>query len=931
MGVKLFAEDSIGETEFEIDKEKFLGRCEQNIPQAIKASGGFSNIIKEVIEPVIGIRKTVKVKSEEEQMLDLIISVSEEKKEVIRRIQELSNENEVTNLYNLAKARSDEEIKYLGINGEKIEVYQKMLGHLLLQGDINYSFKKYDDKYFIGDLWKFGISGDYPILLIEIRNIEDLYVIDEALESLEFFKTRNTRIDLCILNNEEMSYEQLLKDGIYDAIKNHQMEYLYNYQIFILNQKEMTESDIRTIRDKAKLIFEAKNGGLKVNLEELEEREKVKIPKEKVKIKTDFPITDEQENKLINMEELKYYNGFGGFSENGREYIIEVTKNRKTPRPWANIISNQEFGTVVTENFGGYTWYKNSRLQRITKWTNNAISDTPSEMIFIKNNENNKIWSVGNRLKTNQNYYVTHGMGYSIYKQLEDEILQEVTVFIPINSKTKINKINLKNLSRKKKKINLYYSVQLTLGEDETKTIGNIVTRKIDNKVICRNLCEDDFSEEVIITSNKPIKDYTNSKIEFLDGDITNPSGIYKEKWNTKDEISNGNMVSISFEIEIDAFDEEEVIITLGVDNEEYIDKEKVSNELDIVNNYWYEKTNKLKVKTPSEEINILLNSWIIYQTIVSRLFARSGLYQSGGAIGFRDQLQDCFGMKFIDVELLKNQIRKCARHQFKDGDVLHWWHETTERGIRTRFSDDLLWLPYAIIEYVKFTGDYEFINEEIPYLEGEKLKENEDERYDLYKQSDKKESIFMHAIRAIEKSINFGEHGLPKIGSGDWNDGFSTVGNKGKGESVWLGFFLYDILNRFEDILKYKNEEEYLKRYELIKMELKKTLNKEGWDGLWFRRAFTDNDEILGSIESPECKIDSITQSWAVISDAADNDKKYHSINSLENYLIDTQTGIIKLLTPAFSKSNLEPGYIKAYPEGVRENGGQYTHECCC
>ena len=541
-----------------------------------------------------------------------------------------------------------------------------------------------------------------------------------------------------------------------------------------------------------------------------------------------------------------------------------------------------------------------------------------------------KFGLLGSSVKNTQNYYVTHGMGYSIFKQLQNELLQEITVFVPIDSKTKINKINLKNLSRQKKKLSLYYYVSLSLGEDETKTLGNIVTKKVDNKIVCSNLCEDDFKSEIIITSNKRISDYTNSKKEFIGDYISNPEGIYKEKWKVESDVSYGNMVAIKIDIDIDEFAEEEVIISLGVDNIGF-DSKKVSEELEKVNSYWYERTNKLRVKTPSETINLLLNSWVIYQTIVSRLFARSGLYQSGGAIGFRDQLQDCFGMKFIDVELLKNQIRKCARHQFIEGDVLHWWHETTGRGIRTKFSDDLLWLPYALIEYIDFTGDYEFLNEEIPYLEGEKLKENEDEKYDLYREMPQKETLFMHAVRAIEKSINFGEHGLPKIGSGDWNDGFSTVGNKGKGESVWLGFFLYDILNRFESILKYEYAEEYLKRYELIKRELKKSLNAEGWDGLWFRRAYTDDKQILGSIEASECKIDSIAQSWGIISDAADNDKKYHSLNSLENYLIDKQTGIIKLLTPAFNKSNLEPGYIKAYPVGVRENGGQYTHVCCC
>lgn len=322
-----------------------------------------------------------------------------------------------------------------------------------------------------------------------------------------------------------------------------------------------------------------------------------------------------------------------------------------------------------------------------------------------------------------------------------------------------------------------------------------------------------------------------------------------------------------------------------------------------------------------------MLNGWISYQTLVSRLYGRSGYYQSGGAFGFRDQLQDTIGVKYLDSNITRKQIVKHARHQFEEGDVEHWWHEESGRGIRTRFSDDLLWLPYLTSEYVKFTGDVSVLDEEVPYLQGEELKEGQDEKYDKYIESKRQESIYNHCIKAIERSLNFGENGLPKIGSGDWNDGFSTVGNKGKGESVWLGFFLYTVLENFIPICKEKQDEKLVQKYEEIKMNLKKALNTNGWDGRWYKRAFMDDGNILGSMENDECRIDSIAQSWSIISGAGDNDKKYISMESLENHLIDKENGIIKLLDPPFEKGKLEPGYIKAYLPGVRENGGQYTH----
>ena len=329
-----------------------------------------------------------------------------------------------------------------------------------------------------------------------------------------------------------------------------------------------------------------------------------------------------------------------------------------------------------------------------------------------------------------------------------------------------------------------------------------------------------------------------------------------------------------------------------------------------------------------------------MYQTIVARMVARSGFYQSGGAFGFRDQLQDALSTKYLEPEILKKQIIKHSKHQFIEGDVEHWWHDETNKGIRTRFSDDLLWLAYATLEYIDFTGDKSILDIETNYIDGKVLEDGIDEKYDRYIPSEIKETIFEHCIRAINKSLNFGENGLPKIGSGDWNDGFSEVGNKGKGESVWLGFFLYTILDRFIELIKSRitsedNEEnkkleEYVQKYQLIMQDLRKTLNKNGWDGRWYRRAYMDDGNVLGSMENEECRIDSIAQSWSVISNAGDNDKKYIAMESLENHLVDRENGIIKLLDPPFEKGKLEPGYIKAYLPGVRENGGQYTHAAC-
>mgnify|MGYP003304657481 CR=1 FL=1 len=407
-------------------------------------------------------------------------------------------------------------------------------------------------------------------------------------------------------------------------------------------------------------------------------------------------------------------------------------------------------------------------------------------------------------------------------------------------------------------------------------------------------------------------------------------------KLNNENTFGNMPCIAVEMEIELKAFEDKEMVLVLGSEEDhtkmqeiayKYTILENAKNELEKTKEYWNKKLRTLQVKTPVESMNYMLNGWLVYQTITSRLWAKSGFYQSGGAYGFRDQLQDTMGIKYINPDFMKKQVLRHAAHQFIEGDVEHWWHEETNKGIRTKFSDDLLWLAYVTAEYVRFTKDTSLLDEKVSYITGPLLDENTDEHYDFHPKIDVEETIYEHCIKAIEKAINLGEHGIPKIGSGDWNDGFSTVGNKGRGESIWLGFFLYEVLNRFIPICELKGDLVSKEKYENLQQELKRNLNNHGWDGRWYRRAYTDEGDILGSIQNEECKIDSIAQSWAVISGAGDNDKKYISMESLENYLVDKQNGIIKLLDPAFEKSSLEPGYIKAYLPGVRENGGQYTH----
>ena len=936
LATSLYTEnEQILDFEFEIDKEKYYGRENFRIPQIIKNQKTFSNVISGVTNPIVAMKRTVKIPPREIVTINLILAVSEDKKMAKEMLENVKSEEEIIRTLNIARARSEEESKYLQITSEKLEIYCKLLKYILL---LNSNKKEKNVKDYSKDsFWKFGISGDLPIILVKIKSIEDMYVIEEIVSAFEYYRAKNIKIDLIILNEESNVYERFVKENINEVIANKQLDFLKNTNagIFILNKNEMQKEDLEAIEFKSRIIINASNGNLASYIKDFEDKEKlyrkIEIKKEKIEKKSEiYP---------MKKSELLYDNEFGGFSKDGKEYYIYKNKDNKLPAVWCNTLSNKFFGTIVTDSLGGFTWDKNSKLNRLTAWSNNSIMDLPSEIFYVKDENHKQFWTLNSSVVPNDNYYyITHGFGYSTLKNTNDSLIQNLEIFVPNKERLKIYKFCFKNTSNEERKIKLVMYLKTVLGEDEFLTNGNLNVQKSENTLLIKNsLADENFKGNIMyVSSNIQINSYTGDKENFFgEGSLDNPDSLYRNLNNSSGSGKN-SCLGIEFLLKLDKYEDKEFNIILGEENtidmvsrmlEKYLNNSEVEKELQETKNKWNNILNVIKIKTPEESLNIMMNGWILYQTISSRLLARSAYYQSGGAFGFRDQLQDALGIRYVDSSYLKNQIIDSARHQFIEGDVLHWWHSDTKRGIRTKFSDDLLWLVYAVLQYVDFENDTSILDEQIEYLKGDILKENEDERYDIYYGSGVKESLFEHCIKAIENCINKGMDPFPKIGSGDWNDGFSDVGTKGNGESIWLAFFLYDILNKFIPICESRNREELVKKYLEIKDKLKKNINTVGWDGRWFKRAITDDGVEMGSINSDECRIDSISQSWSVISGAGDNDKKFIAINEAENYLVDRDNKLIKLFTPPYEKSKINPGYIKAYPPGIRENGGQYTH----
>lgn len=942
MGVNLYTEDeNIGELEYETDRAKLIGRTNLGIPKMIANSTPFSRNLGIVPDLEIGMKRTMKVAPGEKVSISLIIAVSEEKEKIEENISKYKNEEHIKRVFEISKIRVEEETRYLGIKGKEIEKYQKILSFMLFQNPTKklYINRLSNRKYNQADLWKYGISGDLPILLLKIKDVNDIYVVEDLLKAYEYFRTKNILIDLVILNEEENIYEKYVKEGIERKIQNRQLAYMQNVKggIFIINSKEIQDEGI--LEFKANLVIDAHEGNIATVLKYME-KDYIESIKNIGNIETqEIEEQIETAGKNFVTDELKYYNEYGGFTADGREYVIRINKEHKLPTTWSHIIANQSFGTIVTENIGGFTWSRNSRLNRLSSWNNNPVIDVPSEAIYLKDMKNGKEWSLGALpMPDDKDYYIKYGFGYANYEHVSDNILQSVDIFVPVEDKVKINIIRLKNVLPDKRKLKLIYYIKPILGEDEMKTMGNISLKHEGNILIAENIYAEDLVKNLsFVSSSEKIKSFTGNKKSFIgSGSLANPEALNKISLNGENSLGQTPCIAMELEIELEEFESKEIVLLFGegtdkTEIQEYIQKysepEKAQKALQEVKQFWFDKLNTVQVKTPIESINIMLNGWAAYQTIACRLWARSGYYQSGGAFGFRDQLQDTLGVKFIDIELMKKQIIKHAEHQFIEGDVEHWWHDESGKGIRTRFSDDLLWLVYLTEEYIEFTGDYSILDEEIAYIEGPCLEKGTDECYDTHPSTTQKETLYMHCIRAIEKATNLGNHNLPKIGSGDWNDGFSTVGNKGIGESVWLAFFLYDILQRFIPICEDKEDEERIPKYKGTMETLKQAVNEQAWDGRWYKRAYTDEGKAIGSMENEEARIDSIAQSWSVISDAGEKEKQQIAMEEAENQLIDKENAIIKLLDPPFEKSDLNPGYIKSYLPGVRENGGQYTH----
>lgn len=647
------------------------------------------------------------------------------------------------------------------------------------------------------------------------------------------------------------------------------------------------------------------------------------------------PTTQEKET-----ENFEFFNGFGAFACEGREYEILLEGNNRPPAPWLNVVSNKNFGFQISESGAGFTWSINSRENKLTPWSNDPVSDRASEAIYILDEITGEVMTPMSLGRSDRGTYrVRHGFGYSRFLHEEALISQELTVFTPLDESLKLWSLTLTNRSDKVKYLSLTYYVEWVLGTQGEQTNPYILT-SYNNEHEClysKNIYTMNFQNTYsYLFSSETIIGYTGDRKEFLGqkGSVREPRGA-EVKLSCNTGVCYDPCGAIQVSVAIQPEESKTVLFGLGQSTSleeiykirnKYRETAASEKELERVRTYWDGLLGTVKVKTKDRAVDILVNGWLLYQTVSCRIQARAGFYQCGGAYGYRDQLQDTLSLLFADSSILRRQILIACSRQFEEGDVQHWWHPPMGIGVRTRITDDLLWLPYCTAAYIRSTGDTTILKEQVPYIKGPVLKDGEHDMMFTPEISQSFESVYEHCKKAIERT-NFGEHGLPLMGGGDWNDGMNEVGIEGKGESVWLAWFFYTVLGDFIPLCNQENDEAYGRELEQKREGLLQSIEEHTWDGEWYLRAFYDDGSKLGSKENDECRIDSISQSWSVISKGAKEERAKTAMQSAWRYLLREEEAISLLLTPPFNKTSKNPGYIKNYIPGMRENGGQYTH----
>lgn len=947
----------VGKLQYETDRARFLGRGRTTAgPAALDPGARLSGTTGPVLDPVLSLRRTFRIAPGGSAVVGFTLALADTRDAALALADTYHGISAVSRAFELAWAHSQVEHGHQNWSPEDAHLYQRLGSHLLYAGSAMRAHATVlaANRGARSALRRWGISGDRPILLARIAEKDELALAGQLLAAHAFLRLKGLELDLVLLDEETVEDGGRLGEQLSQLISQAGAD--ESGSVFLIRSEGLADADANLLEASARVVLDGSRGPLSGQLDRVEWGRP--LPEDLVPSR---PPGHWDDDPVSPPADLQFANGLGGFTPDGREYCVLVGSPDPQagrlngqpahvrpihpilpPMPWVNVVANAGFGFLVSEAGSGFTWAGNSQTNRLTGWSNDPVADPPSEVIYLRDEETGQVWCptplpIPSRVPT----LVRHGQGYTTFERNIQGIEHDLTLFVPDDAPIKLIRLRLRNPNLQARRLTATFYAEWVLGRSREATAMHVVT-EIDTDteaLMARNAFRDEFGGSVaFIDVNRRPRKITGDRNEFLGrhGSLASPAAMGRAELSGRAGAGMDPCGAVQTPLELAPGATTEIIFLLGEAEgveearrliREFWDPDRTAEAFRSVRDSWDRTLRTIQVRTPDPGMDLLLNRWLLYQVMSCRLRARSSLYQSGGAFGFRDQIQDVCALVHSAPREARAHILRAAARQYLEGDVQHWWHPPAGLGVRTRISDDPAWLPHAVARYVETTGDHAILDEQVPYLEGPSLPPGREDEFGLPTVSRQSGSLHEHCRRALDRVMRLGPHDLPLMGTGDWNDGMNRVGALGKGESVWLAWFLIDTLRRFAAIAETRGDAADAARDRGRAEALRAAIEEHAWDGDWYLRAFDDSGVPLGSARNAECQIDSIAQSWAVISDAAEAGRSRRAMESVQERLVSAREGLIRLLDPPFDKGRSDPGYIKGYPPGIRENGAQYTH----
>ena len=936
----LEVDDENGEApQWETDRARFIGRGGNQRAPAALATDVLSGTVGTVLDPVFCLRRRVRIAAGETATLRLWTAAAASREEALALAGQFSGGEGFEHASLSASKRAGETLSTLGIDAAQAKRFQR-LAAALLYPDPSLRAAPLTLPQGTGGaptLWAGGISGDRPIALLRIDDDAGLGLVDDLLRASAYWHAHGVDADLVVAATD-VSIETLKT-----RLDAHAAQFPPpggKPNLFALAAGETVEALQAGLATAAAIVIDQRNGPLAAQLEALPAPATSDgLPTATVRAEP----TQRQPDGTLESS-LEFFNGHGGFADDGREYVAVIRNGVLPPMPWVNVVANPDFGFTATEAGGGYAWSQNSQRNPITPWANDPVSDPPQEVLYVRDEEDGQLFTataLPRMAGDNGEYIVRHGHGYTRFQHQALGIELDLLQYVPIADGVKISRLRIRNLSGRARRLSVTAFVQWALGPNGTSTTPFIDT-SLDSDtgaLFASNRWRSEFGGRVAfidLCGRQQSHDGDRAGFIGCHGDLSAPAALRnREPLAGRTGAGLDPCGALQAHVELPAGGEDEIVLMLGDADDADSARELLHRYRDAdldavlhaVKQQWDDILGTVQVRTPDRAMDLLLNRWLLYQALCCRVWARTAYYQASGAYGFRDQLQDVMATCIARPDETRAQLLRAASRQFEEGDVQHWWLPPGGEGIRTRMTDDRLWLPYVACHYMQVTGDSAVLDTRQPFIEGPTLEPGVHEAYFRPTTSATDASLYEHCARAIDASLALSVHDLPLFGTGDWNDGMNRVGEQGKGESIWLGWFLCATIDAFAPCAKVRGEDARAQRWEQVAKNVRVGLDAGGWDGQWYRRGYYDDGTPLGSHESDECRIDSIAQSWSVIAGGGDPAHAKSAMAQVDRQLILREEKLALLFTPPLQHTALDPGYIKAYPAGLRENGGQYTH----